>query len=779
MSSKRTRTKTRYSSSRQKSESSRKPPRILIKLLALLLLVGGFIFASYVGYLDYTVRHQFEGKRWAIPARVYANPTELYAGFALTPAQLEDLLQALHYERDYQLTAAGSYYRDGEQINIKTRDFDFWDQHQFSSKIRVSFAGQTIGQIVDLDKRQDIAIFRLDPVHIGSFYPTRKEDRVLIKLQEAPQTLIQGLLTSEDRDFYHHFGLSPRAILRAMWANLRAGAMVQGGSTITQQLIKNFYLTSERSLRRKVNEALMALILEYHYSKDEILEAYLNEVYLGQDGANAVHGFGLAGEFYFGHPLNDLPLHQVAALVALVRGPSEYDLRKNNDRAIKRRNLILDEMQAFGHITQQQAAAAKREALGVIPHTHRSANRYPSFLDLVRRQLAQEYREQDLTSEGLKIFTTLDTRIQDSLQQSIDNKLPLLEKNPNSKNLETAAVVTRRDNGEIVALAGARNNADTGFNRALDALRSIGSLIKPAIYLTALEAPERFTITTPVSDTTVSINAGDGRQWSPQNYDHRQHGVIPLHSALAHSYNLATVRVGMDMGVARIAKTLRNMGVNRDIDLYPSLLLGALSLTPLEVAQMYQTLASDGFATPLRGIRAVLSSSGEALQHYPYTVRQTLDPGATYITNTMLQEVVREGTGRSAYTSIPASFKLAGKTGTTDETRDSWFAGYSGDYLSVVWVGRDDNKPSGVTGSTGALRVWTNLMRDIAKQPVELTVPDSIEMVWIDPRTGLRASERCSGARYYPYLKGSAPTASSPCGQALPEQPENWLNSFF
>lgn len=765
------------------SQNHKQPPRkrwgVFTKLLVLILLISGFIFASYVGYLDYTVRHQFEGKRWAIPARVYAAPVELYAGFALTPAQLEDLLQLLHYERDYQLTAEGSYYRDGEQINIKTRDFVFWDQRQASSRIRVLFAGQGVGRIVDLDKQQDIAIFRLDPVQIGSFYPTRKEDRVLIKLQEAPQTLIQGLLTSEDRDFYRHFGLSPRAILRAMWANIRAGGLVQGGSTITQQLIKNFYLTSERSLRRKVNEALMALILEYHYSKDEILEAYLNEVYLGQDGANAVHGFGLASEFYFGHPLKDLPLHQVAALVALVRGPSEYDLRRNSERAIKRRNLILDEMQEFGQITAQQAAAAKRESIGVIPYTHRSANRYPSFLDLVRRQLAQEYREQDLTSEGLRIFTTLDTRIQDSLQQSIDSKLPLLEKNPKSKNLETAAVVTRRDNGEIVALAGARDNANTGFNRALDALRSIGSLIKPAIYLTAVEAPERFTITTPVSDTTVSINAGNGRQWTPQNYDRRQHGLIPLHSALAHSYNLATVRIGMDMGLARVAKTLRNMGVSRDIELYPSLLLGALSLTPLEVTQMYQTLASDGFVTPLRGIRAVLSSAGKALQHYPYNVRQTLDSGATYITNTMLQEVVREGTGRSAYTTIAPSFNLAGKTGTTDEMRDSWFAGYSGDYLSVVWVGRDDNKPAGVTGSTGALRVWTALMREIAKQPVELSPPDSIEMVWIDPHTGLRADANCPGAKNYPFIKGSAPVESAPCGQVYPEQPENWLNSFF
>ena len=348
-------------------------------------------------------------------------------------------------------------------------------------------------------------------MQIGSLYPTIKEDRILIKLEEAPDVLIKGLLASEDRDFYQHIGISFKGIARAMWMNVLAGHMVQGGSTITQQLVKNFYLTSERSLTRKVKEALMALILEYRYSKDEILEAYLNEIYLGQDGASAVHGFGLASEFYFGSSLKDLPLEHIASLIALVRGPSEYDPRRYPDRSLQRRNLVLEEMEAEGYITKEQAAVATAKPLNVIANTHRSTNRYPGFLDLVKRQLRQEYKEEDLTSEGLKIFTTLDTRVQDALEDTLSKKLDQLEKLPKANNLEAAAVVTRRDSGEIAALMSGREESSAGFNRALDAVRPIGSLIKPVVYLTALEYPDKYTITTPVSDTAIFIK-GAGRQ---------------------------------------------------------------------------------------------------------------------------------------------------------------------------------------------------------------------------------------------------------------------------
>lgn len=763
----------------KKKKTVQSPIHWFKKSLLYSIVFFGFVLCCYLGYLDYTVRKQFEGRRWSIPARVYATPVELYSGYQQTQNEFEDLLQQLHYRQDYHLASEGTFYKKGQVINVKTRTFNFWDRQEESRQLRVKFSGTSIAQIINLTTSKIMPIVRMDPVQIGSFYPTRKEGRVLIKLENAPDALIQGLMATEDRNFYHHYGLSFKAIARALWANIRAGSVVQGGSTITQQLVKNFYLTPEKSLWRKVNEAFMALILEFRFEKDEILEAYLNEIYLGQDGARSVHGFGLASEFYFGRPLKNLPLKDVASLVALVRGPSYYDPRRHADRSIKRRNLVLEEMHRQGYITKKQAIEAKQQKLSIISRTHRSVNRYPGFLDLVKRQLRQEYREDDLTSEGMRIFTTLDTQIQNTLEETITRKLKYLEKRPRSSQLETAVIVTRRDGGEIVALAGGRDPRGVGFNRALDAVRPIGSLIKPVVYLTALEYPNKYTITTKVSDTFIEVKGKKGKLWRPNNYGKKEHGEVEFHTALTHSYNLATVHIGMDIGVARIAKTLRNLGVSRPVNLFPSLLLGASPLTPIEVTQMYQTLAGDGFSTPLRSIRAVIDAEGERLQSYPYTIRQAVDPAATYITNKILQEVMDEGTGRSAYLYIPKEFGLVGKTGTTNKLRDSWFAGYSGDYLSVAWVGRDDNKPTGLTGATGALQVWIALMRKISTHPVTLIPPDNIEMSLIDPENGLLASEVCEGAISYPYIIGSAPQQDSPCVSSNINRAKTWLDQFL
>jgi len=737
------------------------------------------MFISYLGYLDYKVRNQFEGKRWAIPARVYASPVELYAGYALPPEKFEALLNMLHYRQDAELSVEGTYFKEGSQISVKTRDFAFWDQHQPSMQMSLSFTDMGIESITDITKSEEVAIVRMDPVQIGSFYPTIKEDRVLIKLEEAPDSLIKGLLASEDRDFYQHFGVSLKGIARAMWTNVRAGGMVQGGSTITQQLVKNFYLTNERRLSRKVKEALMALILEYRYTKNEILEAYLNEIYLGQNGSSAVHGFGLASEFYFGSTLKDLPLEQVASLVALVRGPSEYDPRRFPDRALQRRNLVLEQMATEGYLSKDQATQAIAKPLSVIPRMQRSSNRYPGFLDLVKRQLKQDYREEDLTSQGLRIFTTLDTQVQDVLEKTVEIKLKQLDKLAHANDLEAAVIVTRRDSGEVTALTSGRENMAGGFNRALDAVRPIGSLIKPAVYLTALEYPDKYTITTRISDSTIVIKGQNGTDWIPKNYDHKEHGSVALHTALAKSYNLATVRIGMDVGVASVAKTLKNMGVTRLLDLYPSLLLGAASLTPIEVTQMYQTLAGDGFSTPIKSIRAVVDTDGKQLQSYPFTVRQAVDPAATYIVNTILQEVMHEGTGKAAYSSFPKEYGLVGKTGTTNDAKDSWFAGYTGDYLSVVWVGRDDNKPIGLTGATGALPLWVALMQQISTQAVNLIPPDNVKLVWVEPGSGLLTHKGCGGGKQYPYISGSEPTTYSGCGQEVFDKDKSWFENFL
>lgn len=785
--------KSKSKSPSRKNKKKQQPPtkfgRWLKKYLLLSCLGFGFIFLSYLGYLDYTVRHEFEGKRWSVPAKVYARPLELYPGLVLNLNDFEAMLKRMNYHEHAQVSMPGSYIQDGtHSITLHTRPFKFWDKQQDDLTVQIVFAEQTINRVVNLEEAKEEAIIRLDPVPIGSFYPGRKEDRILLKLEQAPDLLIQGLLVTEDKDFYQHFGIAPLSILRAMWANLKAGAIVQGGSTITQQLVKNMYLSSERKLWRKINEALMALIMDYRFSKDEILEAYLNEVYLGQDRARSIHGFGLASQFYFGRDLENLQPDQIATLVALVKGPSWYDPRRSPERLIERRNLVLAKLHEQGYITKRQMLKGQEQDTNVVPRQHHAVNRYPAFLDLVRRELHKQYQDDDLTSEGLRIFTTLDIAIQDILEERITRKLNYLEKRPKVSNLETATIVTRRDNGEIVALAGSRNPNDSGYNRAVDAMRPVGSLIKPAVYLTALDYPDKYTVTTKVSDTNIKVKAQKGQFWRPSNYDKKQHGEVELHTALAKSYNLATVHIGMDIGIARTAKTLRNMGLDRPVDLYPSLLLGATPMTPLEITQLYQTLSSDGFITPLRAIHAVTSAEGQPLSRYPLKIKQTLDPGPTYLTNTLLQEVMRNGTGQSAYEYLPASLNLAGKTGTTNSYRDSWFAGFSGDYLSVVWIGRDDNKPTALSGSSGALQLWISLMRKIAHKPVLLSPPDDIEAVLIDSQSGLRANQFCPDAVSYPYIKGSEPKEYAPCATIIgidPKVPEsvneikNWFQSIF
>lgn len=764
------RSKTSRKKSARKSNSSGKRPRRrggagALRRLALLgvaaLLLGAGLYALY---LDYVVRDQFEGRRWELPARVYARPLELFPGRSLSADDLVHELDLLRYQRGRRATESGTYSRNGARIDLSTRAFRYWDGSEPSQQVRVQFQGEQVAALTD-GRGQPLPLVRLDPVLIGSVYPAHNEDRILVQLEDVPQLLTQALIAVEDRGFYEHHGLAPLAIARALWANLRAGQTVQGGSTLTQQLVKNFYLSNERTLVRKVNEAAMALLLELHYEKSEILEAYLNEVYLGQDGRRSINGFGLGSHFYFQRPLAQLRAHEVALLVGMIKGPSYYDPRRHPQRALARRNLVLDLMAAQGVLDATEAARAKNQPLGVVAEPPSGTTLFPNFVDLVRRQLHRDYRDEDLMSEGLQIFTTLDPILQRQAEQALAGQLRRLEGAPKRPDgsLEGAVVAVRPGNGEVIALVGGRDNDYAGFNRALDAVRPIGSLVKPAVYLTALRNPSRYTLATLLDDRPVRVKNADGTFWEPQNYDETFHGDVPLVLALAHSYNVATVRLGMALGVSNVVQTLERMGVTRRLQAYPSLLLGAANLTPLEVTQLYQTIAANGFRTPLRSIRAVLDAKGEALSRYPLTVAREFDEASIYLLTRALEMVVEQGTASALGATFGPHAGLAGKTGTTDDSRDSWFAGFGEDYLAVVWVGRDDNRSTGLTGSSGALPVWTDLARQVRPLPLQPTVPADLEQAWIDPANGLLAEQECAGAMVLPFAAGSVPQQQSPC----------------
>ena len=734
------------------------------RLLAGLLVLGAMLAGGYTLYLAKTVRVKFEGKRWALPAQVYARPLELYAGANVSAAQLEAELRFLGYREVATVSGPAQWAVNGGRFTVHTRDFRFWDGAEPSQAVVVRVSAAGVDSIRSLPRGSEIDLMRLEPALVGSIYPAHSEDRVLVQRAEIPEHLVQGLLAVEDRRFFEHGGVDIRGIARALLANLRAGETVQGGSTLTQQLVKNFILTPERSLSRKFNEAVMALIVEARYDKDEILEAYANEIFLGQEGARAIHGFGLAAYFYFNRPLQELRLHETALLVGLVKGASYYNPRRHPQRALQRRDLVIGQMQAQGFLTDQQAEAARQQPLGVSARGAAHGQRVPAFVDLVRRQLRRDYREEDLTSEGMRIFTTLDPWVQQQAAAVLGARLAKIEKSRGLErgSLQGALIVAAAQNGEIQALIGDRDADYAGFNRALDAIRPIGSLVKPAVYLAALQRSEKYTLTSLIDDRPVDLKMPNGQRWQPQNYDRKVHGSVMLHEALARSLNLATVNLGLELGLQPVIATLHALGVNREIDPLPSLLLGAVSLSPLEVTQIYQSLAAGGFRSPLRAIRAVLDNAEEQLQRYPLTVAEAADPAAVFLLNRNLVEVTESGTAVRLRRQLPEALTVAGKTGTTNDLRDSWFAGFSADRVAVAWVGRDDNASTGLTGAQGALPVWADLMRTIDNLPLQLTPPGGVEYHWVD-RSGRLAAERCEGVMAFPYIAGSQPRERSDC----------------
>ena len=742
-------------------------------------LVGLVVLAVFAVYLDAVVQEKFSGKRWTVPAKVYARPLELFVGQKLAKDDFLKELDALGYRRESAVAGPGGVSVAGNNIELHSRGFQFYESTEPSQRVRVRFSGDYVAGLTQAGGG-NLAVARLEPLLIGGLYPAHQEDRVLIKLEQVPPYLVETLVAIEDREFFNHFGVSPKGIARAVWINATAGQLRQGGSTLTQQLVKNFYLTNERTLVRKATEAMMAVLLELHYDKKDILEAYLNEVFLGQDGQRAVHGFGLASQYFFSQPLSELKLDQVALLVGMVKGPTYYNPRRNPERALERRNLVLDVLAAQGVASVEEVDAAKQKPLGITRRGSLADSSFPAFLDLVKRQLREDYQEQDLTEEGLRIFTSFDPIMQLKAESALAGTLKRLSGRKGVDQVEAGMVVTSPESGEVQAIIGSRQPRFAGFNRALDAVRPIGSLIKPAIYLTALERPSQYTLTSLLEDQPFSIKGQDGQVWRPQNYDRKAHGTIYLYQGLVNSYNLSTAKLGLEIGVPEVLKTLSRLGVEQEWPAYPSMLLGAGGLSPMSVASMYQTLANGGFNTPLRGIRAVLTAEGEPLKRYPYQIQQRFDSGAIYLLQNAMQRTMSEGTGRSVYSQLPRSLALAGKTGTSNDSRDSWFAGFSQDVLAVVWLGRDDNGPTPLTGATGALQVWTDFMRQADPLPLDMPVPDNVVLAWVDASSGQGTDPSCPNAVQVPYIRGSQPVAGPACGiQAPVNEVMDWVRGWL
>ncbi len=699
------------------------------------------IAALWVVHLDHVVTREFQGRLWSVPARVFAAPLELYAGAPISANELEHELHQLHYRRGDPGSGSGIYRRTGNAFDIEARRVRFIDEARDPKRISVH-ADNTSITSMRLADGSDLPVFRLDPPIIGSLFPIHGEDRLIVAPADVPALLADGIKLIEDRRFDEHHGVDVLGVLRAGWADLRAHRVVQGGSTLTQQLVKNYFLSDEQTFGRKLTEAVMALRLEAHYSKQDILVAYLNEVYLGQDGSRAIHGFGLGSEYYFAKPLDELEPAELALLIGLVKGPSYYDPRKHPDRAIARRNLVLDEF-ADAHLID--AATAKRAAASPLGLRPPGGSYVPAYLDLVRRNLKRDYAEADLAAAGLSVYTSLDLRAQGAAEHALTQDLQRLDGRAPARgeHLEGAVIVVEPSSGDVVAVVGGREVDSLGFNRALDARRPIGSLVKPAVYLTAIESG-RYTAATLIEDAPIELKLADGSVWAPQNFERKTYGQVPLAYALAESMNLATVKLGLDLGLPKVAATLERLGLESSPTLNPSLLLGTVEMSPLEVVQVYTTLADGGFRTRLRTVRAVLDEHGHPLKTFKVQVEAVAPPAAVYQIDRMLMLVPTHGTARGAAARLPPGLVVAGKTGTSSDTRDSWFAGFTGNYLAVAWVGYDDNRETGLTGAQGALPVWADTLASLKPVSFDPVAPDSVEDRWIGLYDGLETTPACS-----------------------------------
>ncbi|MFW6021542.1 MAG: penicillin-binding protein 1B [Guyparkeria sp.] len=726
--------------------------------------IGLPLLAGWAWYLNERVTDRFEGALFTMPATVYAAPDEIYVGQSMTIDDLTAALKRLNYVAADSLEETGTFHRRGNRVSFHRRAFDFPDGEQPSRRVDVRIVG---GQVTELDDPdgESLGIVRLEPRSIGTLYPNRAEDRVLLAIDEVKEEaplLLDTLLAVEDRAFHEHHGVVPTAILRALVTNLISGDRVQGGSTITQQLAKNLFLTHERTYRRKFAEMIMSLEMEWHYPKDKILEAYLNEVYLGQDGGRAIHGFGLAASFYFGRPIDELEPEQIALLVGMVKGANYYNPRRNPERALARRNVVIDVMIDLGLVDQTTGAEWQGRPLGVLDAAGSRA-RHPAFVDLVRRQLTEQYDSDDLKTRGLKIFTTLRPRVQEALEEST-GRLDDVEADRGLEQgvLQTAGVIASVSTGEIEAMIGGRETQHEGYDRALDARRQVGSLIKPAVYLTALSRPAEYNLITQLTDEPISVEQAGSEDWKPKNYSGEFHGPTPLIEALAHSRNIPTVQLGLDVGLESVADTIERLGGSRPSTLYPSMLLGAMGMTPLEVAQMYQTLSADGFMTPLRAIRSVVDRDGEPLSRYSLDVRHAADREPLYLLQYGLQTVVAEGTSTRLNQMISPSVGVAGKTGTTNDGRDAWFAGFTGNRVGVIWVGRDDDGSANLTGSSSALPLWGEAFARLDNQPRDMAPPRGVRFAKVDSERRFVVPERCSGESL-PFIASHLPERAENC----------------
>ena len=723
--------------------------KILMWITVIVAAASLAILTTYTAFTVYQIEKRFAARRWNIPSKVYADSTLLYPGQAINPSLFNHKLKRLGYRN-----TDDSPSRKGEmrispfaaEVYLHDHKGPFLDRTGFP--VRIKLQADRIQSIIHQGTEKSLPLLELEPEEMMLFFSPDRERRLLVCISEVPKHLIHAVLAAEDSRFYDHPGVDFRGILRAFITNLREGAIRQGGSTLTQQLAKNYFLSPERTLKRKLKELLIALILEFKYEKDEILEIYLNEIYWGQKGSVSINGVGEAARFYFDKPVRDLTLVECAVLAGLIKGPNQYSPYVKNARCLKRRNEVLKQMHTNGWLDETQLQAALPLPVSSAGFT-RYSRQAPYFIDYVTHQLSTLYPAETLSSLGLSIYTTLDTQVQEAAERALESGLtrlealyPALKRQEPDQQLQGAIIVMQPKTGYILAMVGGRDYGTSQFNRATQAKRQPGSSFKPIIYLTALDS---FSVTTRLANTPREFII-NGKSWHPKNFEDNAKADVTFREGLAESHNLATINLAMEIGLDHIVDTAARFQFSTPVKPYPSAALGAFEVIPLELARAYCVFASGGIQPFPLSLKEVKSETGQILEQRHASIKRLIPPDKAYIINDLLKSVVTRGTARSLKNG-GVNWPVAGKTGTTNDSRDAWFVGYTPDILALVWVGFDNGDSVSVTGAKAALPIWTELMK---------AVPQYVSGEWFTMPEGVVRRVVCSESGKLA-VKGSCP----------------------
>ena len=742
-----------------------RPALYLTLALCLLTAAAGAVVAVYCVRLSDLIDQRFSGRRWSIPSRVYDDGVMLYPGEHIGREILADKLLRLGYRRTQDRPASKGWFQiAGRSLNVFLHDITLPSRSRPGFAATITFDSGSIDRLIRTEDGIELGLLDLEPEEIMLFFGPDREDRSLVSLRQVPAHVISAVMAAEDARFYDHRGVDVLGILRALWTNLRWGEVRQGGSTITQQLAKNYFLSPEKTLSRKFREMLMAVTMEFMYTKDEILEIYLNEIYFGQKGSISINGIEEASRLYFNKSVGDLNVPEAATIAGIIRAPNLYSPYRNRERALDRRNTVLRLMHRHGWISEKEMNDALAAPIGTSGY---EANRRtaPYFVDYVSEQLSQLYSPQALASLGLSLYTTLDTMVQDAAERALQKGLEQLEKDypklrrddPRNR-LQGAVVVLQPKTGHILAMVGGRDYNESQFNRAVQAKRQPGSAFKPFVYLTALD---RFTPASLLSNEPRAYEV-NGQEWKPANFDGFSGGMVRMRTALAHSMNLPTVDLALKIGLESIVAQAQEMGITTELKPYPALALGAFEVVPLELARAYCAFAADGVLPYPLSLTQVVDDKGNSLERRHVTIQRVMSPEKAYLMNSMLNSVTRDGTAHSL-SKYGITTPSAGKTGTTNEYRDTWFVGYNPDILALVWVGFDNGDSTGLTGAKAALPIWAELMRSIRWQISGgwFNMPPGVETRVICADSGNLATANCPRPVEEVFLESNVPT--QPC----------------